>query len=435
MAAIVDIAAREILDSRGNPTIEVDVFLEDGAMGRAAVPSGASTGVHEAVEKRDGGNRYKGRGVLKAVAAVRTEILEAITGLDAREQRNIDNILINLDGAENKARLGANALLGVSLAIAKAAAASSSLPLYRYVGGSSAHVLPTPMMNILNGGAHADNPVDFQEFMIMPTGFATFSEALRCGAEIFHALKAELKIGGLNTNVGDEGGFAPDLKSAEACLDVIVKAIETAGYEAGSEVALALDIASTEFFKDGKYVMEGAGRTYTSENFAEYLKELCAAYPILSIEDGMAEDDWEGWQIVTSLLDGNVQLVGDDLFVTNSARLAYGIEVGAANALLVKVNQIGTLSETVDAVEMALRSSYGAVMSHRSGETEDTTIADLAVGLNCGQIKTGSLARSDRTAKYNQLLRIEAELGDAAVYAGGRLSDHRRRSRGMKMAG
>ncbi|WP_430432197.1 phosphopyruvate hydratase [Oceanicaulis sp.] len=418
MTAIVDIAAREILDSRGNPTVEVDVFLEDGSMGRAAVPSGASTGAHEAVEKRDGGDRYKGKGVLQAVTAVETEIFEAIAGIDAREQRLIDELLIGLDGTENKERLGANALLGVSLATAKAAAEASGLPLYRYVGGANARVLPAPMMNILNGGAHADNPVDFQEFMIMPTGLATFSEALRCGAEIFHALKSQLKADGLNTNVGDEGGFAPDLKSAEACLDTIMKAIETAGYEPGSDVTLALDVASTEFFKDGKYVMEGAGRTCTSDEFAEYLKALASAYPIISIEDGMAEDDWEGWKAVTSMLDGDVQLVGDDLFVTNPERLAHGIEVGAANALLVKVNQIGTLSETMDAVEMALRSGYGAVMSHRSGETEDTTIADLAVALNCGQIKTGSLARSDRTAKYNQLLRIEAELGDAAIYAG-----------------
>jgi len=418
MTAIVDIAAREILDSRGNPTVEVDVFLEDGSMGRAAVPSGASTGAHEAVEKRDGGDRYKGKGVLEAVTAVETEIFDAIAGIDSREQRTIDEILIGLDGTENKARLGANALLGVSLATAKAAAQASGLPLYRYVGGANARVLPAPMMNILNGGAHADNPVDFQEFMIMPTGLSTFSEAQRCGAEIFPAHKSQLKADGLNTNVGDEGGFAPDLKSAEACLDAIMKAIETAGYEPGSDVTLALDVASTEFFKDGKYVMEGAGRTCTSDEFAEYLKELASAYPIISIEDGMAEDDWEGWKAVTSMLDGDVQLVGDDLFVTNPERLAHGIEVGAANALLVKVNQIGTLSETMDAVEMALRSGYGAVMSHRSGETEDTTIADLAVALNCGQIKTGSLARSDRTAKYNQLPRIEAELGDAAIYAG-----------------
>ncbi len=419
MTAIVDIAAREILDSRGNPTVEVDVTLEDGSMGRAAVPSGASTGAHEAVEKRDGGDRYGGKGVLEAVQAVESEIFEAIAGMEAEEQRVIDETLIAADGTENKANFGANAILGVSLATAKAAAQASGLPLYRYVGGSNARILPAPMMNILNGGAHADNPVDFQEFMIMPTGLPTFSEALRCGAEIFRALRLQLKADGLNTNVGDEGGFAPDLKSAEHCLDVVMKAIETAGYKPGEDVTLALDVASTEFFKDGKYVMEGAGRTCSSDEFAAYLGELVAAYPIVSIEDGMAEDDWAGWGALTEALDGECQLVGDDLFVTNPTRLARGIEEGAANALLVKVNQIGTLSETMDAVEMALRSGYGAVMSHRSGETEDTTIADLAVATNCGQIKTGSLARSDRTAKYNQLLRIEAELGSAAIYAGG----------------
>ncbi len=419
MTAIVDIAAREILDSRGNPTVEVDVMLEDGSMGRAAVPSGASTGAHEAVEKRDGGERYGGKGVQDAVQAVESEIFEAIAGMEAEDQRLIDDAVLDADGTENKANFGANAILGVSLATAKAAAQASGLPLYRYVGGSNARILPAPMMNILNGGAHADNPVDFQEFMIMPTGLATFSEALRCGAEIFQALKKQLKAEGLNTNVGDEGGFAPDLKSAEHCLDVVMKAIETAGYKPGDEVTLALDVASTEFFKDGKYVMEGAGRTCSSEEFAAYLKELVGAYPIVSIEDGMAEDDWQGWATLTEALDGECQLVGDDLFVTNPERLARGIEEGAANALLVKVNQIGTLSETLDAVEMALRSGYGAVMSHRSGETEDTTIADLAVATNCGQIKTGSLARSDRTAKYNQLLRIEAELGASAIYAGG----------------
>ncbi|MCR9128036.1 MAG: phosphopyruvate hydratase [Alphaproteobacteria bacterium] len=420
MTAIIDIAAREILDSRGNPTVEVDVTLEDGSFGRAAVPSGASTGAHEAVEKRDGGERYGGKGVTEAIRAVESEIFEAIAGMEAEDQRLIDETLIEADGTENKANFGANAILGVSLATAKAAASATGLPLYRYVGGSNARILPAPMMNILNGGAHADNPVDFQEFMIMPVGLPTFSEALRCGAEIFHALKKQLKAEGHNTNVGDEGGFAPDLKSAEHCLDVIMKAIETAGYKPGDEVALALDVASTEFFKDGKYVMEGAGQTLSSADFAAYQKKLVAAYPIISIEDGMAEDDWDGWKALTEALDGDCQLVGDDLFVTNPERLARGIEEGAANALLVKVNQIGTLSETMDAVEMALRAGYGAVMSHRSGETEDSTIADLAVATNCGQIKTGSLARSDRTAKYNQLLRIEAELGAAAIYAGGR---------------
>ncbi|MFP4520241.1 MAG: phosphopyruvate hydratase [Oceanicaulis sp.] len=419
MTAIVDIAAREILDSRGNPTVEVDVTLEDGSMGRAAVPSGASTGQHEAVEKRDGGERYGGKGVQEAVRAVESEIFEAIAGMEAEDQRRIDEALIDADGTQNKANFGANAILGVSLATAKAAAQASGLPLYRYVGGANARILPAPMMNILNGGAHADNPVDFQEFMIMPTGFDRFSEALRGGAEIFHALKKQLKADGHNTNVGDEGGFAPDLKSPEHCLDVIMKAIETAGYTPGEDVLLALDVASTEFFKNGKYVQAGAGRTEDSEAFAQYLKKLVGDYPIVSIEDGMAEDDWAGWRILTELLDGDCQLVGDDLFVTNPERLARGIEEGAANALLVKVNQIGTLSETLDAVEMALRSGYGAVMSHRSGETEDATIADLAVATNCGQIKTGSLARADRTAKYNQLLRIEAELGSTAIYAGG----------------
>jgi enolase len=419
MTAILDVTAREILDSRGNPTVEVDVMLEDGSMGRAAVPSGASTGAHEAVEKRDGGERYGGKGVQQAVQAVESEIFEAIAGMEAEDQRLIDETLIAADGTENKANFGANAILGVSLATAKAAAQATGLPLYRYVGGANARILPAPMMNILNGGAHADNPVDFQEFMIMPTGLPSFSEGLRCGAEIFQALKKQLKADGLNTNVGDEGGFAPNLKSAEHCLDVVMKAIETAGYKPGEEVVLALDVASTEFFKDGRYVMEGAGRSCSSDEFAAYLKELVDAYPIVSIEDGMAEDDWDGWVTLTDALDGECQLVGDDLFVTNPERLARGIEESAANALLVKVNQIGTLSETLDAVEMALRAGYGAVMSHRSGETEDSTIADLAVATNCGQIKTGSLARSDRTAKYNQLLRIEAELGAAAVYAGG----------------
>jgi enolase len=419
MTAIIDIVAREILDSRGNPTVEVDVTLEDGSMGRAAVPSGASTGKHEAVEKRDGGERYGGKGVQEAVRIVESEIFEAVAGMEAEDQRRIDEALIEADGTENKSNFGANAILGVSLATAKAAALATGLPLYRYVGGANARILPTPMMNILNGGAHADNPVDFQEFMIMPTGFDSFSEALRGGAEIFHALKKQLKADGHNTNVGDEGGFAPNLKSAEHCLDVIMKAVEAAGYKPGENVLLALDVASTEFFKDGKYVQEGAGRTEDSEAFAKYLAKLVGDYPIVSIEDGMAEDDWDGWRVLTEMLDGQCQLVGDDLFVTNPERLARGIEEGAANALLVKVNQIGTLSETLDAVEMALRSGYGAVMSHRSGETEDSTIADLAVATNCGQIKTGSLARSDRTAKYNQLLRIEAELGSTAVYAGG----------------
>ncbi|GGE36084.1 enolase [Marinicauda pacifica] len=420
MTAIVDILAREILDSRGNPTVEVDVMLEDGSMGRAAVPSGASTGAHEAVEKRDGDARYNGKGVRQAVNAVEGEIFDALAGFDAEEQRHIDEVLIGLDGTENKSRLGANAMLGVSMAVAKAAAQAVNLPLYRYVGGVNARQLPTPMMNIINGGAHADNPIDFQEFMIMPVGVESFAEAVRCGSEIFHALKKRLKQDGHNTNVGDEGGFAPDLKSAEAALDAIMKATEDAGYTPGEDVALALDVASTEFFKDGQYVLEGAGVAHKPEAFGSYLKKLVADYPILSIEDGMAEDDWEGWVALTEALDGECQLVGDDLFVTNPKRLWRGIQDGAANAILVKVNQIGTLSETLDAVEMALRAGYGAVMSHRSGETEDATIADLAVATNCGQIKTGSLARSDRTAKYNQLLRIEAELGSTGLYAGRR---------------
>ena len=418
MTAITDIIAREILDSRGNPTVEVDVLLEDGSFGRAAVPSGASTGQHEAVEMRDGGQRYGGKGVLKAIAAIEGEIFETIGGFDAENQRRIDAALIELDGTPNKSRLGANATLGVSLAVAKAAAESFGQPLYRYIGGLNARVLPTPMMNIINGGAHADNPIDFQEFMIMPVGMESFSEALRCGSEIFHALKARLKADGLNTNVGDEGGFAPNIATAEQALDVIMAAIESAGYKPGEDVALALDVASTEFFKDGKYVLAGAGKTHDSEAFAAYLETLVNNYPIISIEDGMAEDDWEGWKALTTRLDGRCQLVGDDLFVTNPERLAHGIEVGAANSILVKVNQIGTLSEPLDAVDMALRSGYSAVMSHRSGETEDSIIADLAVATNCGQIKTGSLARSDRTAKYNQLLRIESELGETGVYAG-----------------
>jgi enolase 1/2/3 len=419
MTAITDIIAREILDSRGNPTVEVDVLLEDGSFGRAAVPSGASTGAHEAVEMRDGGERYGGKGVLKACDLVEGEIFEAIAGMDAEDQRRIDEAMIELDGTANKARLGANAMLGVSLATAHAAADVQGLPLYRYIGGMNARVLPTPMMNIINGGAHADNPIDFQEFMIMPVGLPTFSEALRCGAEVFHALKSRLKADGLNTNVGDEGGFAPHLTSAEQALDVIMDAIEAAGYKPGEDVALALDVASTEFYKNGQYVLEGAGESHDAAGFAQYLEKLVAKYPIVSIEDGMAEDDWDGWRALTARLDGKCQLVGDDLFVTNPERLAQGIETGAANAILVKVNQIGTLSETLDAVDMALRSGYGAVMSHRSGETEDATIADLAVATNCGQIKTGSLARSDRTAKYNQLLRIESMLGETGMFAGG----------------
>ncbi|MDG1419120.1 MAG: phosphopyruvate hydratase [Maricaulis sp.] len=418
MTAIIDIAAREILDSRGNPTIEVDVALEDGSFGRAAVPSGASTGIHEAHELRDGDGRYGGKGVEKAVSIVEGEIFETVQGFDAEDQRLIDEVLITLDGTANKERLGANSMLGVSLAIARAAADAQCQPLYRYIGGLNARVLPTPMMNILNGGAHADNPIDFQEFMIMPIGMESFSESLRCGAEIFHALKSRLKKDGLNTNIGDEGGFAPNIGTPEQALDMIMAAVETAGYTPGEQVALALDVASTEFYKDGRYVLEGAGESYDAAGFSQYLAELAGKYPIVSIEDGMAEDDWDGWKALTEQLDGKCQLVGDDLFVTNPDRLAHGIQVGAANAVLVKVNQIGTLSETLDAVDMALRSGYGAVMSHRSGETEDTTIADLAVATNCGQIKTGSLARSDRTAKYNQLLRIEAELGSIGMFAG-----------------
>ena len=418
MTAITDIIAREILDSRGNPTVEVDVLLEDGSFGRAAVPSGASTGAHEAVELRDGDARYNGKGVNKAIENVEGEIFDAIAGMDAEDQRRIDDAMVQLDGTANKARLGANAMLGVSLATAHAAANAQGMPLYRYIGGMNARVLPAPMMNILNGGAHADNPIDFQEFMIMPVGLPTFSEALRCGAEVFHALKARLKKDGLNTNVGDEGGFAPNINSAEQALDIIMAAIETAGYKPGEDVALALDVASTEFYKNGKYVLAGSGITHDSAGFAQYLEELVGKYPIVSIEDGMAEDDWDGWKALTDRIGDKCQLVGDDLFVTNPERLARGIEMGAANAILVKVNQIGTLSETLDAVDMAMMSGYGAVMSHRSGETEDATIADLAVATNCGQIKTGSLARADRTAKYNQLLRIESLLGDTGIYEG-----------------
>ena len=419
MTEIVDITAREILDSRGNPTVEVDVTLEDGAFGRAAVPSGASTGAHEAAEKRDGDpGRYGGKGVLQAVDAVNGEIFDALSGFEAEDQRRLDSALIRLDGTENKGRLGANAILGVSLATAKAAAQSAGLPLFKYVGGVSARVLPVPMMNIINGGVHADNPIDIQEFMIMPAGAESFSEGLRMGAEIFHSLKSALKKAGHNTNVGDEGGFAPNLQSAEEALSFIMQAAETAGYTGGKDFWLAMDPASTEFFKDGKYEMVGEGKSLTPSQMADYYKTLCDAFPIVSIEDGMSEDDFEGWLAITELLGDRVQLVGDDLFVTNPARLAEGIEKGLANSMLVKVNQIGTLSETLDAVDMAHRAAYTCVMSHRSGETEDATIADLAVATNCGQIKTGSLARSDRLAKYNQLLRIEEMLGDQGVYAG-----------------
>ncbi|MFO0292833.1 MAG: phosphopyruvate hydratase [Rhodospirillales bacterium] len=419
MTAIADIRAREILDSRGNPTVEVDVRLADGSLGRAAVPSGASTGAHEAVELRDGDKaRYGGKGVRKAVDAVNGEIFDALSGLDAEEQMHVDRLLVRLDGTRNKSRLGANAMLGTSLAVAKAAAAARGQPLYRYVGGARAHVLPVPLMNIVNGGAHADNPIDFQEFMIMPVGAPTLAEALRMGAEIFHALKKRLAEAGHATNVGDEGGFAPDLASADAALAFVARAVEAAGYRLGEQVVLALDVASTEFFRDGRYVMEGEGRTLDSAGMVKLYEELCARYPIVSIEDGMAEDDWEGWAALTSALGGKVQLVGDDLFVTNPVRLADGIGRGVANAVLVKVNQIGTLSETLEAVDVAHRAGYRTVMSHRSGETEDATIADLAVATNCGQIKTGSLSRSDRLAKYNQLLRIEEALGPVAAYAG-----------------
>ena len=419
MTAILDIHARQILDSRGNPTVEVDVMLEDGGFGRAAVPSGASTGAYEAVEKRDGDkSRYLGKGVLAAVEAVNGEIAETVIGLEAEDQGEIDAAMIELDGTENKSRLGANAILGVSLAAAKAAADSRGLPLYRYVGGVSAHVLPVPMMNIINGGEHADNPIDFQEFMVMPVGADSLAEAVRWGAEIFHTLKKGLHEKGLATAVGDEGGFAPALASTTDALDFIMASVEKAGFKPGDDVVLALDCASTEFFKDGKYVMAGEGKTLTPAEMTDYLADLCAKYPIKSIEDGMAEDDFEGWKLLTDRIGGSVQLVGDDLFVTNPKRLSMGIGKGLANSLLVKVNQIGTLTETLAAVSMAQRASYTAVMSHRSGETEDSTIADLAVALGCGQIKTGSLARSDRTAKYNQLLRIEEELGYAARYPG-----------------
>ena len=419
MTEIVDVFAREILDSRGNPTVEVDVTLEDGTMGRAAVPSGASTGAYEAHELRDGDkSRYGGKGVLKAVTAVNTEIYETLIGEDAENQRRIDAIMCELDGTETKSRLGANAILGVSMATAKAAADASSLSLYRYVGGANAHVLPTPMMNIINGGEHADNPIDVQEFMVMPVGAETFSEALRMGTEVFHALKKGLSEAGHSTSVGDEGGFAPNLSSTEDAISFIMKSIEKAGYKPGDDCVLALDAASTEFYKNGKYELAGEGKSLDSEGMANYLADLVSKYPIVSIEDGMAEDDWDGWKTLTEIIGNKCQLVGDDLFVTNSKRLAQGIEMGAANSILIKVNQIGTLTETLDAVNLAISNGYTAVMSHRSGETEDATIADLAVATNCGQIKTGSLARSDRLAKYNQLLRIEEELDDLGAYLG-----------------
>ncbi|MBS27512.1 MAG: phosphopyruvate hydratase [Alphaproteobacteria bacterium] len=419
MSAIVNIIGREILDSRGNPTVEVDVHLESGAFGRAAVPSGASTGAHEAVERRDGdAGRYGGKGVLGAVEAVNTELFEALSGLDAGEQEHIDQLMRDLDGTENKGRLGANALLGVSLAVARAAAEDAGLPLYRYVGGSHARTLPVPMMNIVNGGAHADNPIDIQEFMIMPVGADNLADAVRIGSEVFQILKGQLSESGHGTNVGDEGGFAPNLKSADEAIGFIMKSIEAAGYKPGGDVVLALDAASTEFFVDGKYELAGENRSLDSGEMVDYLVDLCGRYPIVSIEDGMGEDDWDGWVALTAAIGDKVQLVGDDLFVTNPVRLHDGIERGAANSILIKVNQIGTLSETLEAVETAHKASYTAVMSHRSGETEDSTIADLAVATNCGQIKTGSLSRSDRLAKYNQLIRIEEALGPAAGYAG-----------------
>ncbi len=419
MTAIVSIRGREILDSRGNPTVEVEVRLESGAFGRAAVPSGASTGTHEAVELRDGDKkRYGGKGVTRAIESVNGEIFDILSGLDAAEQIKIDRAMAGLDGTPNKSRLGANAILGVSLAVAKAAAADAGLPLYRYVGGTAANILPVPLMNIINGGAHADNPIDFQEFMILPVGAPSFAEALRMGAEVFHALRGQLKKAGHNTNVGDEGGFAPNIASADAAFDFIMKAIESAGYRPGEQVALGLDVASTEFFKDGKYAMAGEGKTLDSAGMVKLYEDLAKRYPIVTIEDGMAEDDWDGWAALSRSLGGKLQLVGDDLFVTNQARLSDGIRRGVANAILVKVNQIGTLTETLEAVDVAHKAGYRAVMSHRSGETEDTTIADLAVATGCGQIKTGSLSRSDRLAKYNQLLRIEEELGSSARYGG-----------------
>ena len=419
MSTIIDIHAREILDSRGNPTVEVDVILEDGTMGRAAVPSGASTGAHEAVEKRDGDkSRYMGKGVLEAVAAVNGEIAEELVGFDATEQVSIDMAMIELDGTDNKSRLGANAILGVSLAVAKAAADFTTQPLYRYVGGTSARVLPVPMMNIINGGEHADNPIDIQEFMIMPVAADNIREAVRMGSEVFHTLKKELTAAGLSTGIGDEGGFAPNIGSTREALDFILSSIEKAGYKAGEEIYLALDCAATEYYKDGKYVLSGEGKSLTSAENAAYLAALVEDYPIISIEDGMSEDDWDGWKALTDAIGDKVQLVGDDLFVTNPSRLSDGIAKGSANSMLVKVNQIGTLTETLQAVDMAHRAGFTNVMSHRSGETEDATIADLAVATNCGQIKTGSLARSDRLAKYNQLIRIEETLGEVAEYAG-----------------
>ena len=416
MTAIIDIIGREIIDSRGNPTVEVDVLLEDGGFGRAGVPSGASTGAFEAVELRDGGDRYNGKGVLNAVNAVNQEIFQALSGFDALEQQHIDRTLIGLDGTDNKARLGANAILGVSLAVAKAAADSLGLPLWRYVGGTQAHIMPLPMMNILNGGAHADNPIDIQEFMIQPVSATSLSEAVRMGAEVFHALRGLLTADGLSTGIGDEGGFAPNIASTQAALDYVMKAIEKAGYKPGTDMTLALDAASTEFYQDGVYHLAGEGKKLTADQMVSYYQDLVKAYPIKSIEDGMDEDDWEGWAALTAAIGDDVQLVGDDLFVTNPVRLKKGIDMGVANSILVKVNQIGTLSETLEAVEMAHKAGYTAVMSHRSGETEDSTIADLAVATNCGQIKTGSLARSDRLAKYNQLIRIEEILGDTAHY-------------------
>lgn len=419
MTAIIDIIGREIIDSRGNPTVEVDVLLEDGGFGRAGVPSGASTGAFEAVELRDGGDRYNGKGVLNAVNAVNQEIFQALSGFDALEQQHIDRTLIALDGTDNKARLGANAILGVSLAVAKAAADSLGLPLWRYVGGTQAHIMPLPMMNILNGGAHADNPIDIQEFMIQPVSAPSLSEAVRMGAEVFHALRGLLTADGLSTGIGDEGGFAPNIASTRAALDYVMKAIEKAGYKPGTDMTLALDAASTEFYQDGVYHLAGEGKKLTADQMVSYYQDLVKAYPIKSIEDGMDEDDWEGWAALTAAIGDDVQLVGDDLFVTNPVRLKKGIDIGVANSILVKVNQIGTLSETLEAVEMAHKAGYTAVMSHRSGETEDSTIADLAVATNCGQIKTGSLARSDRLAKYNQLIRIEEMLGDTAHYNNG----------------
>nr|WP_319947997.1 phosphopyruvate hydratase [uncultured Shimia sp.] len=419
MSTIIDIHAREILDSRGNPTVEVDVILEDGTMGRAAVPSGASTGAYEAVEKRDGdAARYMGKGVLEAVAAVNGEIAEELVGFDATEQVAIDQAMIELDGTDNKGRLGANAILGVSMAVAKAAADFTAQPLYRYIGGTSARVLPVPMMNIINGGEHADNPIDIQEFMIMPVAATSIREAVRMGSEVFHTLKKELTAAGLSTGIGDEGGFAPNIASTREALDFVLKSIEKAGYKPGEEIYLALDCAATEYYKDGKYVLSGEGKTLTSEENVAYLAALVNDYPIISIEDGMSEDDWDGWKALTDALGDKIQLVGDDLFVTNPDRLAMGIERGSANSMLVKVNQIGSLTETLKAVDMAHRAGFTNVMSHRSGETEDATIADLAVATNCGQIKTGSLARSDRLAKYNQLIRIEESLGETAEYAG-----------------